>query len=583
MLCLEDTETTTEEADLLTRSSKKVKIGDITSSSGTKGGNTYIESLMGDSFVEPEEDDDIYNSDCISDDDEEDCDEDDCPVIKLTAEEKKRIRAPWKQTLIIKLMGRRVGYMFLIQRLKYMWKLRGDFTLTDLGNEFYLAKFANTEDRAHVLFEGPWMVADHYLTVRTWHPNFDPFEASIDKVAVWVRLPDLAMEYYDSTVLWKIGDNIGKTLKIDRATSVGSRGKFARLCVEVDLTKPLLAKFKLRRRIRRIMYEGLHLVCFKCGQYGHKQELCPNEIHTEKEEMRSMDVPESPEVPVVRPEVMESFGNWMIVERRPRRPTRGPVTETKPADGKRGSHAEKHGATAETLKEGTINVSTRYDALLKVNENAGFGGADDNGERNEDKETETQMAEKRDLTQEDGRPLGRKKQRASMGSSGLRMDRAAQGSGLKSDQAAQGNGLKVDRAAQGSGLADGGKERRTGFKQPTPKPTMTATSGKGKEKMEENGKQEMRDRKQSMTVVIRKSIHSGNVEPRSTEMNMKRNGASQITRPMESNCRPDPPDEITRMDEENEMIIENERVDGQDMPGEDIRMEEEDGREAVSC
>ncbi|KAJ6360790.1 hypothetical protein OIU77_004750 [Salix suchowensis] len=106
------------------------------------------------------------------------------------------------------------------------------------------------------------------------------------------------------------------------------------------------------------------------------------------------------------------------------------------------------------------------------------------------------------------------------------MDRAVQGSGLKSDQAAQGNGLKMDRAAKGSGLADGEKERRAGFKQPTPKPTMPAISGKGKEKMEGNGKQEMRDRKQSMTVVIWNSIHSKTVEPRSTEISMKRNGAS---------------------------------------------------------
>lgn len=130
-------------------------------------------------------------------------------------------------------------------------------------------------------FGGPWMVADHYLTVRTWHPNFDPFEASIDKVAVWVRLPDLAMEYYDSAVLWKIGDRIGKTLKVDRATSGGLRGNFARICVEVDLTKPLLAKIKLRRRILRIMYEGLHLICFQCGQYGHKQEICSHTPPTE--------------------------------------------------------------------------------------------------------------------------------------------------------------------------------------------------------------------------------------------------------------------------------------------------------------
>lgn len=162
--------------------------------------------------------------------------------------------------------------MFFMQRLKNMWKLRGDFTLTDLDNDFYLAKFANSDDKEHVLFGGPWMVTDHYLTIRTWHPNFDPAEATIDKVAVWVRLPDLALEYYDTSVLWKIGNKIGKTLKIDRTTSVGMRGNFARLCVEVDLTKPLLAKFKLRRRVRRIMYEGLHSICFHCGQYGHKHE-----------------------------------------------------------------------------------------------------------------------------------------------------------------------------------------------------------------------------------------------------------------------------------------------------------------------
>jgi hypothetical protein len=53
------------------------------------------------------------------------------------------------------------------------------------------------------------MVADHYLTVKQWHPNFDPNEAMIDKIAVWVRLPDLAMKYHDNAVLCgKLGDTI---------------------------------------------------------------------------------------------------------------------------------------------------------------------------------------------------------------------------------------------------------------------------------------------------------------------------------------------------------------------------------------
>ena len=75
---------------------------------------------MGNSFVAPKVDENMQVTDCISDKDEDDCDEEDCPVIKLSIKEKKRIRKPWQQTLIIKLMGRSVGYMFLIQRLKNM-------------------------------------------------------------------------------------------------------------------------------------------------------------------------------------------------------------------------------------------------------------------------------------------------------------------------------------------------------------------------------------------------------------------------------------------------------------------------------
>ena len=63
--------------------------------------------------------------------------------------------------------------------------------VTDLGNEFFLVKFESEEDYDHVLFDGPWMVADQYITVRQWQPNFDPEEASIETVVVWVRLPNL--------------------------------------------------------------------------------------------------------------------------------------------------------------------------------------------------------------------------------------------------------------------------------------------------------------------------------------------------------------------------------------------------------
>lgn len=62
---------------------------------------------------------------------------------------------------------------------------------------------------------------------------------------------------------------------IDQSTVTASRGHFARICVEVDFAKRLLPKFKLKKRIRRIEYEGIHLERFHCGVYGHRKETCP--------------------------------------------------------------------------------------------------------------------------------------------------------------------------------------------------------------------------------------------------------------------------------------------------------------------
>jgi hypothetical protein len=87
-----------------------------------------------------------------------------------------------------------------------------------------------------------------------------------------VRIPDLPIEYYDTKVLHFIGNRIGKTVKVGKNTLFQERGKYARICVEVELNKPLLAMFELKDRIYKIEYEGLHMLCFTCGRFGHYAE-----------------------------------------------------------------------------------------------------------------------------------------------------------------------------------------------------------------------------------------------------------------------------------------------------------------------
>lgn len=66
--------------------------------------------------------------------------------------------------------------------------------------------------------EGPWRISDHYLMVQRWHPEFFPFEDDHRKVAVWVRISGLLIEYYDKHILWRMGNCLGCSMHIDSNT-----------------------------------------------------------------------------------------------------------------------------------------------------------------------------------------------------------------------------------------------------------------------------------------------------------------------------------------------------------------------------
>ncbi|KAJ4845073.1 hypothetical protein Tsubulata_045516, partial [Turnera subulata] len=72
-----------------------------------------------------------------------------------------------------------------------------------------------------VLYDGPWIVANHVLTN---------------------------------------AQRVGISTKVDDVMLRTTRVKYVRVCVEVNLTKPLMSKFRLHRRVWLIVYEGLSMM-----------------------------------------------------------------------------------------------------------------------------------------------------------------------------------------------------------------------------------------------------------------------------------------------------------------------------------
>nr|POE91254.1 hypothetical protein CFP56_34576 [Quercus suber] len=173
----------------------------------------------------------------IESDNEEEHAQDGSIRVCFSRDDKTCMRAPWYQALIIKPFGRKVGYSFLISKLQSMWNPRGE----------------------------------------------------------------LPIEFYEHNALLKIGRAIGPVLRIDGHTTKGPRGRFARLCVQVNLDKPFIQTIYLGRLKQNIQYEGIGTFCFMYGRIGHNREggvATPQEV--EKAPANQQD----------------EYGDWMIVTRR---------------------------------------------------------------------------------------------------------------------------------------------------------------------------------------------------------------------------------------------------------------------------
>ncbi|KAI9085757.1 hypothetical protein K1719_032171 [Acacia pycnantha] len=88
------------------------------------------------------------------------------------------------------------------------------------------------------------------------------------------------------------------------------------MCVELDLTKPLVPEFKVEGQIQSVVYESMGMLCTKCGLLGHSKEGC-EEQQRRKSDV-TMDVEDVGEKGKVDEVVVEKKDRWKTVQR-PRR------------------------------------------------------------------------------------------------------------------------------------------------------------------------------------------------------------------------------------------------------------------------
>ncbi|KAI9073528.1 hypothetical protein K1719_044524 [Acacia pycnantha] len=134
----------------------------------------------------------------------------------FSAEEYTTWCLPWMNSLIIKVLGARFPTYMIRDQINRMWRPKDALKLIPLSNGYYVVSFLTK------------------------------------------KIGNVPFEFYNVESLRRIGNMIGKMIKVDCSTSIYDKGGFARICVEIDLKQPLLPTYLVFGEERPIVYEGLH-------------------------------------------------------------------------------------------------------------------------------------------------------------------------------------------------------------------------------------------------------------------------------------------------------------------------------------
>ncbi|WOK98704.1 ribonuclease H protein [Canna indica] len=139
-----------------------------------------------------------------------------------------------------------------------------------------------------------------------------------------ISIPDL--DAGDKEVLPQLAAIIGRPLKIDNYSMAGTRGRFGRVCVLMDIRKPIQQDFWIENSegafFQSVAYENLLKICFKCGKVGHLEIRCSlNGIEkgTDSENKVSSDNMISSDKECEKDKLEGLLGPWVQVQRKRKR------------------------------------------------------------------------------------------------------------------------------------------------------------------------------------------------------------------------------------------------------------------------
>ncbi|CAH9129893.1 unnamed protein product [Cuscuta epithymum] len=158
------------------------------------------------------------------------------------------------------------------------WELRVDVKSHSKG--WVIFKFKSEEDRMHVLSGGAYVLYRKTMYLKELSDDFSTDSEEFLKQPIWVKFPKLSMRLWKAREIGMIASSqVGCPITTDNVTQDAVYPHFARVLIEVDVSKPPVMQFPIippsgKEYMQQVIYETYPEYYFQCKKFGHNPFTC---------------------------------------------------------------------------------------------------------------------------------------------------------------------------------------------------------------------------------------------------------------------------------------------------------------------
>ncbi|KAL2223915.1 UNVERIFIED_CONTAM: hypothetical protein Sindi_3034600 [Sesamum indicum] len=198
------------------------------------------------------------------------------PTLSFADAETEELAAPYRFSLVGKFSHGAPPYSQMHQLIARLG-IQGAFTVSMINSKHALISLSSESDYSRLWLRRIWFLQGFPIRIFKWMPTFTPTQES-SVVPIWVCFPELPAHLFCKEALFSVASMVGSPLQIDALTLNKSKLSKARVCVEIDLLKPIIEEFDLHINgvtiVQKVDFENLPEYCSLYKHVGHKDIDC---------------------------------------------------------------------------------------------------------------------------------------------------------------------------------------------------------------------------------------------------------------------------------------------------------------------